>query len=143
MIGRASWIILGVMATTTAMGAAMVLPMIGAHRQALAEQPRVQSLVDTVVSGEIAALTKHGGYQKIPFGASDPDIALNAEGRAAIIDYAIEARQITEDRFRVQAWPRPKALDHGSAAAVSYFVDLSTSGKILDQGWVGKDDTDE
>ncbi len=143
MIGRTSWILIGVMATTTAMGAAMVLPMIGAHRQALAEQPRVQSLVDTVVSSEIKALTVHGNYRKIPFGASEPDIALDADSHAAMTDYAIEARQISEDRFRVQAWPRPKSLERGHAAAVSYFVDLSASGQILDQGWVGQDDPGE
>lgn len=143
MIGRAGWVIIGVMATTAAIGAAMVLPMIGAHRQALAEQPRVQSLVDAIVGGEIKAMTVHGGFQKIPFGMIDPDIALDSEGHAAITDYAIEARQISEDRFRVQAWPRPKALDHGRAAAVSYFVDLSAKGEILNQGWVGRDDPDQ
>lgn len=141
MIGRIGWITLGVMATTAAMGAAMVLPMIGAHRQALAEQPRVQQLVDTVVSGEVATLLAHGDFQAITFGASDAGLALDGEERAAIADYAVEARQISKNRFRVQAWPRPDALKHGRAAAVSYFVDLSAEGKIIDQGWAGQDDS--
>lgn len=143
MIGRASWIIIGVMAATAAMGAAMVLPMIGAHRQALAEQPRVQSLVDTVVGGEIKALTIHGSFQAIPFGTNDPEIALDTASRASIADYAIEARHVSKNRFRVQAWPRPNALERGHAAAISYFVDLSASGDILDQGWVGQEDAGE
>ena len=143
MLGRVSWVIIGIMATTTAMGAAMVLPMIGAHRQALAEQPRVQSLVETVVAGEVEALGTHGVYKKISFGANDPGIALNVQNRLAIRDYAIEARQIADDKFRIQAWPRPKALAHGHAAAISYFVDLSASGKVLNRGWVGQDEAGE
>ena len=62
MIGRAGWIILGVMATSAATGSVMVLPMIGAHKQALAEQPRVKSLVNDVVAGEIKILAQRGTY---------------------------------------------------------------------------------
>ncbi|MFZ1991359.1 MAG: hypothetical protein WAW96_16490 [Alphaproteobacteria bacterium] len=143
MIGRTSWVIVGVMATTAAMGAAMVLPLLGAHRQAIEEQPRVQSLVETVVKGELETFNRHGGFSAIPFGSSDPGIVLGTTDRAAIADYAVEARPISDDRFRVQAWPRPNALKHGRAAAVSYYVDLSANGKIVDQGWVGQDDNDD
>ena len=143
MIGRASWVILGVMATTAAMGAAMVLPLLGAHKQALEEQPRVQALVETVVKGELATLRRHGNYSAIPFGSSDPGITLGTTERSAIVDYAIEARPISDDRIRIQAWPRPNALKDGHAAAVSYYVDLSANGKIAGQGWVGQDDNDD
>jgi hypothetical protein len=144
MIGRVGLVILGVLAATATLGAAMVLPVLGAHQQALKEQPRVQSLVETVVAGEIAARGTHGGYHLIPFGSSDPGIALGTNDRAAIADYAVEARQVSDDRFRIQAWPRPSALDRGRAAAVSYFVELSSDGKVLAQGWAGKDgDSDE
>lgn len=140
MIGRTGWIILGIIGTVAALGAAMLLPMLGAHQQALEEQPRVQSLVESVANGELGALTRHGGYSPIGFGSNALGFALGPEDSAAIADYAVEARQISDDRFRIQAWPRPSALKHGHAAAISYFVDLSANGKILDQGWVGQDD---
>ena len=143
MIGRAGWIILGVMATSAATGSVMVLPMIGAHKQALAEQPRVKSLVNDVVTGEIKILAQRGTYVLIEFGANDLGIALNSESHAAIVNYAVEARRTSDGRFRVQAWPRPVALEHGHAAAVSYYVDLSAGGKIIDRGWVGQDDSTE
>jgi len=143
MIGRTSWVVLGVVATTAAIGAAMVLPMLGAHEQALEEQPRVQSLVETVAKGELETLNRGGSYKAITFGSSDLSSALSALDHGAIADYAVEARLISDDRFRVQAWPRPTALKHGHAAAISYYVDLSADGKILDQGWVGQDGDDE
>ena len=143
MFGRPGWIILGVTGAIFAVGAGTVLSMLGAHEQALKEQPRVQSLVETIANGELNALSRHGGYSEISFGAGAASFKLDAQTAAAIADYGIEARQISDERFRIQAWPRPKALKHGHAAAVSYFVDLSANGKILDRGWVGQDDASD
>ena len=103
MIGRTNWVILGIAAAAGALGAAVVLPMVGAHQQALKEQPRVQSLVETVVAGEINTRVSRGRYSAIAFGSSETGIALGSSDRAAILDYAVEARQIADDRFRIQA----------------------------------------
>jgi hypothetical protein len=116
-----------------------VMPLFAERQQAEAERPRVQALVETVVAAEIEQRKSGAGYFEVSFGGHLPGATLSLSDKEAVADYAIEARQGPDGAFRIQAWPRPEALRRGRAAAVSYYVDLSVGGAIIDEGWVGSE----
>lgn len=121
----------------------IILPVTFFKGRVAAQRERIISLVDAVVIIELEAQQRADNFIRISFQDNVSEFAYGLTDDYVTEHYAVEARYLPEGKLRVQAWPRPVALENNQAAALSYFVDLSDIGKIINSGWMPKQDLAE